>query len=511
MARITHGGTSGVAPESTPSIAAIPGDTHKFGFMFPNLQADASNRLPESDEAVEALKRLGEAMVDDDEPDTLGCPPGKGDADIPAAYTYLGQFIDHDITFDRTGTPVETIAATGLRPSPDLEGLINSRTPVLDLDSVYSNPAPREGLNGQLMKIGTVTRLNGTQRPVLPVPGKTDFNDLPRKPRSADASVDREALIGDPRNDENLIIAQLHLAFLKAHNKLARTKSLDFVGSRRAMRQRYQWMVLHDFLPRICDRNVLNSIAAQGPNWRPGSDQQHFMPAEFAVAAYRFGHSMIRTRYDHNLNFSNPPTGLNLLFTFTALSGQLGNFDTLPDNWIIEWDRFLPLRGSRPQRTRALDPRLTEFTFRLQNTFGEPETGATPEAQRVAPKLAVRNLLRGYFLRLPTGQAVARACEIPALENNSLLDALPTDALRAAAEPFKARTPLWFYILAEAGNPKGPNGQHLGPVGSRIVADTFWNLVKFSEDSILDANTKLDFHCFTLSDLIELASDDIAV
>jgi hypothetical protein len=458
------------------------------------------------------LKTLGEAMKDDDEPNPLGCPPDKGDSDIPAAYTYLGQFIDHDITFDRTGAPVETIAAADLRPRPDLDGIVNSRTPGLDLDCVYSDPAKRDGAN--LMAIGRVTRLNGTQKPVLPVPGKTDFNDLPRKPRSGNPQEDREALIGDPRNDENLIVAQLHLAFLKAHNKLAQTRSLDFDAARRAMRHRYQWMVLHDFLPRICDRSVLDSIAQQGPKWRPGSCEQLFMPAEFAVAAYRFGHSMIRTQYDHNINFS--PTGLDLLFTFTALSGQLGNerigeSDTLPDNWIIQWERFVPLKGSRPQRARAIDPRLTDFTFKLRNTLGQPETGATPEAQRVAPQLAVRNLLRGYFLRLPTGQAVARACELAPLENETLLDALPNDALRVAAEPFKTATPLWLYILAEAGNPKGPNGQHLGPVGSRIVADTLWNLVKFSDDSILAPNVKLDFHCFTLSDLIALASDDVAV
>ena len=506
MTRTGHGDSARLAAGSGPSIAGLAGDTQKFGFMFPNLQAEAANRLPETDETVAALKTLGESMIDADEPDPLGCPPGKGDSDIPAAYTYLGQFIDHDITFDRTGAPVETIAAANLRPRPDLEGLVNTRTPALDLDSVYSDPAKRDGPN--LMAIGTVKRLNGAQKPVLPVPGKTDFNDLPRKGRSDNPLEDREALIGDPRNDENLIVAQLHLAFLKAHNKLAQTKSLDFVGARRAMRWRYQWMVLHDFLPRICDRSILDRIAAEGPRWSPGTDQQLFMPAEFAVAGYRFGHSMIRTQYDHNLNFS--PTGLNLLFTFTALSGQLGDFDTLPDNWIIQWERFLPLKGSRPQRTRAIDPRLTDFTFHLQNTLGQPETGATPEAQRVAPKLAVRNLLRGYFLRLPTGQAVARACEFEPLENNTLLDALPNDALRAAAEPFKARTPLWLYILAEAGNPKGPNGQHLGPIGSQIVADTLWNLVKFSGDSILAPNVRLDFHCFTLSDLIALASDDVA-
>lgn len=101
----------------------------------------------------------------------MGCLPGKGHSNIPAAYTYLGQFIAHDITFDLTGAPVDTIAATDLRPRPDLEGMINTRTPVLDLDSLYSDPAPHTGPRGQLMKIGTVTRPNGTQK--RPSPGST--------------------------------------------------------------------------------------------------------------------------------------------------------------------------------------------------------------------------------------------------------------------------------------------------------------------------------------------------
>ncbi|WP_170937177.1 MULTISPECIES: heme peroxidase family protein [Rhodomicrobium] len=485
------------------------GDTHKFGFMFPNLQANSANRLPESDATVEALKVLGEAMVDANEPPPSGTVNDAGDGPIPAAYTYLGQFIDHDITFDKTGAPVNDLAVPNLRPRPDLEGLINTRSPTLELDSVYSDPAPRDPANPALMKIGKVQRINGSPPRTQPVPGKTDFNDVPRKPRNANELIDREALIGDPRNDENLIVAQLHLAFLKAHNKLATTKNLDFAGARRALRQRYQWMVLYDFLPRICNRHILNSLWETGSNWKVADEEQLFMPVEFAVAGYRFGHSMIRTVYDYNLNF--PDARLSLLFTFTALSGQLGDFDTLPDNWIIQWERFVALNGSAPQKARAIDAQLTDFTFKLQDTFGKVE-GSDPEVpgevKRIAPKLAVRNLLRGYFLRLPTGQAVAKAMGMPVLEGAALLAALPTQKLKDAAEPFKSATPLWFYILAEAGDPKGANGQHLGPVGSRIVADTFYTLIKYSEDSILKPGTYLDFKSFTLADLIALASDD---
>lgn len=508
MRRIGHGDS-----EVSPTLLAEAGIfsvEESFGRMFPGLASDPSNLLEAGPDVVEALKRLGEAMVDSGEQAPGGGETGPGDSDIPAAYTYLGQFIDHDITFDEGSAPMEVLADPELRPRQDLEGLKNSRTIKLDLDSVYGPAAPRDG---DRMLIGRVTALDDPNPPNVRPAGKGDHNDLPRQPRSENKDEDRAALIGDPRNDENLIVSQLHLTFLKAHNALV-ADGRDFEQARKALRQRYQRIILDDFLRRICDQEVLDDVLANGSGWNLGFTGALFMPVEFAVAAYRFGHSMIRTLYDFNVNFGRDgiETGLDLLFTFTALSGQLGfgeGTDTLPENWIIEWERFLELNGSRPQMARTIDAQLTDFTFRLQNTFGEPEgSGGPPEILRVAPRLAVRNLLRGYFLKVPTGQAVAGALGMTPLSGQALLDALPTDSLREAATPFADRTPLWFYVLAEAGDPNGSNGRHLGKLGSRIVCDAFWQFIRVSHDSVLDPDSEADVDRFTLSDLVTLAFRD---
>ena len=494
--RIGHGETGqasivsalGARVRNLAAAAGITSAETSFAYMFPDLQANETNILPVSTETVAALKALGETMTDQDE--QVASSATRGDGNIPAAYTYLGQFVDHDITFDEGSADIKTLSSLDLTPLTSLAGLSNSRTVRLDLDSVYEGGAPRDG---DRMLLSKVTNLNGTAPPVVRPPRKADLNDLPREPRSDDPRTDRAARIGDPRNDENLIVSQLHVAFLKAHNSLI-DQGMSFDDARRAMRQRYQWMVLHDFLGKVCDETVLASVLQYGPqHWKVASAGDLFMPAEFAVAAYRFGHSMIRTVYDFNLNFGvdTEPTGnLGLLFTFTALTGQLGEnaglppADTLPENWIIEWERVLPLSGGTAQMARGIDARLTDFTFKLQDTFGKPEGQSDPDANvvHVAPQLAIRNLLRGYLFRLPTGQAVARAINLAPLSGASLLAALPTDAMREKARPFADCTPLWFYVLAEAGDPKGPKGLRLGPVGSRILAETFWNLIRHSQE-----------------------------
>ena len=110
----------------------------------------------------------------------------------------------------------ETVSASlpdllspGLRPLTLEEvrnTLFNMRTATLDLDSVYGLPAPRVG---QKMKIGNVSSTGNNAIPLGRPAGKADAHDLPRDARSPDPRMDRAALIGDPRNDENTIVAQL--------------------------------------------------------------------------------------------------------------------------------------------------------------------------------------------------------------------------------------------------------------------------------------------------------------
>ncbi len=479
-----------------------------FGFIFDDL-TDAE-RLVVGPETVVQLKALGLVMRDN-ATGSQGSATDPGTSDIPAAYTYFGQFVDHDITLDEASGSMDTLSDPDLTPKTGVSDIKNSRTATLDLDSVYGGP--RDPADPNKMQLGPVVLLNGQSVPVLRPPGKSDLNDLPRLPRSEDPGLDRAAQIGDPRNDENIIVAQMHVAFLKAHNSLI-DRGMDFDAARRALTLRYQSIVLDDYLSLICDPAIHARVLQYGPgHFNVDDDSNLFMPVEFAFACYRFGHSMVRTKYDYNLNFTN--VDLSVLFSFTALSGQVGEvaapdgFDTVPDNWIIQWERLLPLNaGDIAQHTRLIDTQLTNFLFALRDTFGQPEgQNGSDNVKQLAPMLARRNLLRGYLIGLPTGQALARRFGLVPLQGQALLDALPAGEIREAAAPFADRTPLWFYILAEAGDPHGPQGKHLGPLGSTVLMEVFYNLAKHSPISILAEPAQSNIRPFHLSDLIKLSQE----
>jgi hypothetical protein len=222
------------------------------------------------------------------------------------------------------------------------------------------------------------------------------------------------------------------------------------------------------------------------------------MPVEFSAAAYRFGHSMVRSKYNFNVNFKNPNQAtLKELFQFTGLSGNLAGLPTLPHNWIIEWDFFLPFETRKHDNARRID---TKLTIELQNI---PQ-GQTPIFQF----LAKLNLLRGYLLSLPTGQAVANLVlgKTKVLTSDQILaNANDQEKEALLSANLHETTPLWYYILAEAAIQS--NGQKLGLLGSTIVAETLIGLIRRSEDSILiEANNTEDIDKeFTLEKLIRFA------
>ena len=361
--------------------------------------------------------------------------------------------------------------------------LKNLRTATLELDSLYGPPAPRAFPNLNKMLIGRVTSLEGTEAPSLRPTGKGDDNDLPREPRSPDFAHDRAARIGDPRNDENLIVAQLHLAFLKAHNRLV-DQGRTFAQARRLLRQHYQHIVIQDFLKRVADPAIVDRILQQRQPLlrRPGR-------AVLPAAGVHRGRLPVRPHHDPRRLRLQPqlqpqrrpgtfPADLGLLFTFTALSGELGDFDTLPENWIIEWERFVDTGTGAANKARKFDTKLAGGLFHLQTVKGQEETPAD------AARLAVRNLLRGYGLRMPTGQAVANHLGLTPLTATQLKAAAASTTQAGVLQNtgFLTRTPLWYYLLAEA---KHHGGQRLGPVGSTIVAEVLIGLVRRSDDSIL--------------------------
>jgi len=483
----------GTGANQTPPFLPLPDSGFwPFEFLFRGLQDDPENRLPEDENTVEKLKELGSTMKDPGSPSLPGVP-------VPTIYTFFGQFVDHDITFANVSDRVK-LSASDLKPVPAKEiaqYIVNSRSPNLDLDSVYWYGSPRDPVNSQMLRIDKVDHNRG-----LPA-GKDLYNDLPRAPKSQDPRCDRVALIGDPRNDENLVVSQLHVAFLRAHNTVVE-RGHSFDEAKRLITQHYQWIVLDDFLERVADPAIVKKIRNRGPAFfKPGLGLLA-LPLEFSVAAYRFGHSKVREQY-YRFNERNHILDSKSMFELTRFGGDLRDKDHLVDDWVIDWTDFVATKGPSDS-PRPIGPQLTLPLLDLPpRMLGDDAPAIT--------NLATRNLLRGYVLGLPTGQAVAGAMSeegIVPLKSEQIesvaISPAQRDALRAPC--FREKTPLWFYILAEAAYYN--KGWHLGPVGSTIVAEVLIEVLRRSDDSILSnpywrPTLSASPAKFDLSDLLKVA------
>ncbi|MEO7943738.1 MAG: heme peroxidase family protein [Marmoricola sp.] len=430
-------------------------------------------------------KKLARAMV-------VG---GGGPGNIPAGYTYLGQFVDHDLTMDRT----DVMLGVDVAPTDLLQG----RSPRLDLDSLYgAGPGNAESAkfyeaDGIHLKVGTTIPAEG----VKAKPG----HDLPRAGTGPGPRAKRRALIPDPRNDENLIVAQTHTAMIDFHNKVADRVSTTlpthqrFTRARKRVTLHYQWMLRHDYLPRICAPAVLHDVWSKGrklvePDAAPTDVPR--MPIEFSVAAFRLGHSMIRRDYNWNAHFPDTAGSLDYMFIFSALGGDLGGERRLISSWIADWRRMYDFpAGGRPglaapdsgvNRAMRIDTRLTHPLASLPpSTFGGDES--VPPMPR---NLAFRNLTRGSMVKLASGQQMvtrlkSRGVSVAPLTRAQILNGsggAKLDHLTAAErDALASRTPLWFYILREAEL----NNGRLKGVGARIVAETFHRAMEGSRFSIV--------------------------
>ena len=475
-----------------------------FGRLFPELPAwqppGASDK--ERDNYLFAIansmvEKPGELPSDiATSPATIMELENKFSSVIPAGYTYFGQFIDHDITFDPTSS---------LMRQNDPNGLLNFRTPRLDLDSIYgAGRLEQPYLYEQNDNIPNYE----AKLAVGHVEGIEGLPDLPR--------YKEIALIGDKRNDENSIISQLQVAFLLAHNNLvdrAHKESPNlsiqekFERARRTLQWLYQYIVWKDFVRRITISSVyenalrLENAGGGRKRWVCGLEDiynwkhQPFMPVEFSVAAYRFGHSMVRNSYRTH----HPDSGEAYFIPIFNNSPDLWQIDDLRglrplkvEN-CIQWDWFLPMGASTeefPQRARKIDPFLANaLAFLFEEKKGNKLN-----------VLAFRNLKRGVALNLPSGTDVAKRLGIKPIK---LKDGEP-DA-------------LWYYLLREAGD---SGGNKLGQVGSIIVCSVFSGLLKGDPHSFLsmqpcwepdnepllqEGNLNRDDKSWALSSIIRLA------
>jgi len=406
---------------------------------------------------IEAPNKLPTEIASDEELRTE--LDSKFNSSLPAGYTYFGQFIDHDMTLDTTPLSESEIDPNRLR---------NFRTPRLDLDCVYgSGPGDQPHLYEHDGNKLTGRLLTGT------IP-QTDFLDLPR-------NSEGRAIIGDMRNDENAIVAQIQLAFILAHNTLvdrafshglAETGEEAFDLARTTLRWLYQWIVWEDFVKRVTideihacalttkngcgNRRVWDLGLGDVYSWK----YQPFMPVEFSVAAYRFGHTMARNSYQTNSSVAAGAgfgTFIPLFDVNVAAADDLSGFRPLNAKRVVQWDWFLQMDSSQapfPQFARKIDTKLSNALAHLREDLHDRTA--------LANILAARNLVRGVRMRLPSGEDVARKFGLMPI-------ALSTEEPKA----------LWYYVLKEAELlPGNDGGRTLGPLGSIIVCATFAGLLK---------------------------------
>ncbi|TIL65296.1 peroxidase family protein [Mesorhizobium sp.] len=381
---------------------------------------------------------------------------------IPAGYTYLAQFLNHDVLYNTRllGRPTDVLA---------------SRTPRLNLDSLYGETpglyGEIPGANLDLYEAG----IGGALRFRL---GKTaDGNDydLPRAPH-------RGATIPEQRNDNNFILAQLTVLFMRFHNTLADRLNLPFERAREQVTLHYQSAILNDLLRRLLNRTVLQKVILdEAPLY--GETRGAFVPYEFSNAAFRL-HTMTRSRYQiTRQRYLDFPEVLRL----TGLGGP--DLFPLDPGLVIDWSLFFPTSVEQADSlvnfSRPIDPYVTsdllnfvlpDFDIQTQRLLKMPLGRA--------PTLGLVDLYtsNGIVPSAQTSLAWLRAhgYDFPPLEP---LDIESGILGKLGQADFVNETPLFYYLLKEAEVLE--QGQRLGPLGSMIVAETIIGLLRQDETSIL--------------------------
>ena len=453
----------------------------RFGRIFRSLPAALFSHKSLQDLANKMVAEHEDKVTDENERDD------EENTNIPAGYTYLGQFIDHDLTFD---------PASSLQKKNDPDGLVDFRTPRFDLDCIYGRgPDDQPYLyrdNGVYMLLGN---------PITGSAFDTNARDLPRNApfQTVDGKIKEpaRALIGDPRNDENTIISQLQVTFLKFHNRVADYVKqnpsygpVTFENIQNLVRWHYQWVVLHDFLPRIIGDDSLKRIlphvddttknkSSFNPNFKIYHwKKEPYIPVEFSVAAYRFGHSMVRPIYRLNSKIDRvsifPGAGEDP-------NGGLTGFQELKNNRAIDWTLYFEIE-KRP----LLGETRIQPSYKIDTSLVNPLGTLPPNIAKSMVSLAERNLRRGLSMGLPSGQAVARNMGLDVIPDNNLRIGKSTEEdfeknpkITDISPEFKDNAPLWYYILAESQQNFKNNDSNLflGPVGGRIVGEVFVGLL----------------------------------
>jgi hypothetical protein len=447
--------------------AVDPNQQSSFGRMFPTLDADPNRTgfqgFTPTDQALTDLVQT-QRDPGEDELDNTG---------VPAGFTYLGQFIDHDLTRNLDPLPTAQLDPTTLK---------NFRTAAFDLDSVYGK-GPADPSSRHLYK------LNGAFK-VQEEDNKHPVEDLVR-------DKDGVAMLIEPRNDENVIIAQIHLAVQKFHNQLIEDGA-SFNEARRLTQWHYQWVVVNDYLPHVVGQDRVNMFLGKPVTngfYQPGNAAAPMTPTEFSTAVFRYGHSQVRDSYEVNDLSEEAPIKV---FDLTGAEDLRGG-QNLTERTHIDWIEFFEIDGApefEGNLSRKLDTKISESLFNLPlGAPGLPSAGTNILAQLT--------LVRSSRYDIPSGQDVARKMGVPVLSNKQL-------GLSATTYPsFQGEAPLWYYMLAES-ELKEKGGVRLGNVGGRIIAEVFLDQLGIDPNSYLNAKRRFTptvehEGAFTMGDFLTFA------
>ena len=388
---------------------------HSYGYLFPEL-------LPQDSTNVESIIKL------------MSTSDKKEESTVPLGYVFFGQFIDHDITLDNS----DEFISDHQFQLDQVKILTNRRNPRFDLDSVFGL-GPE--LNGYLYDSDGFLIV--------------ETDDLTRNESGI-------AIIPDHRNDENPIIAQLHLAIQKYYNLVHKqtlkdsddksTKNELIEKSITRTRWQYQYIVLNDYLPTIVGNRIINDI-------RPNSFDTNFLlmknnrnfsiPLEFSGAAFRFGHSQV----PESLSINSDLADLNI-------------FDPKLRTSPIDWRMFFDIEKEvTAQKAMRVQPFLSKSMLNIPRGLN----------------LVKLNIHKGLFFKLPSGQDLARAANL-----------IPEPSQYPYGDP------LWYYILKETKE----EGSQLGALGSRIVAEVIIRLIHEDEASYLNQGVNWTPTHFSISEML---------
>lgn len=497
----------------------------------------------ERENTLALLAKLAEVMTKDDVAGRLRAANRVTEPDneraldnpsIPAGYTYLGQLVAHDMTFDRSRLPA--------RPT-DVGELANLRSSLLDLDCIYGGgphalpwlyhreATARRGLSRLRLRLGRTQPVSGVD------PQKDGFfEDLPRMqinaPDNSFAGQERlpdygrhgrgapgrtyryyDALIADARNEDNLILSQLVVLFSKLHNRIVEELAENLGDDDRARLfdlarsltlAVYHRVIVEDFLCRLLDPEIyaryraksgLTEFEFYAPLIASAGDPP--MPLEFAAAAFRVGHAMVRNDYAFQTRQSVQAGGtdalelgdvkLVTLLAFNSDSRQPSNSARIPitNNWVIEWRGFFwnqsedAINGITRNPSKRITPRANHLLSNDSRFAPDPSHRPRAGERNRSGEwggVTYRDLARGFDMGLPNGQALAGAFHVTPLTREDLRAGFANSYLDDdEVEVLVRDTPLFYYLLREAELQHG--GERLGQLGSCLVAEVIFGIL----------------------------------